>query len=167
MNIAQFGNDLYTGKRSIDFIGRQKTWYSISALLLALATLGIVWHGLNFGIEFEGGSEYRISNAVTTDYEAKAKAAVSGAGIDGLVESSVVGDSVRVQTVAAGEKNEGVKTALAKAFGVDVTKVSAWNAAVVWAGSLARCSRTCAAGAQQDRPPPPSGARRWAAAGPR
>ena len=136
MNIAQFGNDLYTGKRSIDFIGRQKTWYSISALLLALATLGIVWHGLNFGIEFEGGSEYRISNAVTTDYEAKAKAAVSGAGIDGLVESSVVGDSVRVQTVAAGEKNEGVKTALAKAFGVDVTKVSASLIGPSWGASV-------------------------------
>ena len=27
----QVGNDLYTGKRSIDFIGRQKTWYAISA----------------------------------------------------------------------------------------------------------------------------------------
>ena len=37
MNIAQFGNDLYTGRRSIDFVGRQKTWYAISAVLLALA----------------------------------------------------------------------------------------------------------------------------------
>ena len=27
-NFAQFGNDLYTGKRSVDFVGRQKTWYA-------------------------------------------------------------------------------------------------------------------------------------------
>ena len=53
MNIAQFGNDLYTGRRSIDFVGRQKTWYAISAVLLALAILGISWHGLRFGIEFD------------------------------------------------------------------------------------------------------------------
>jgi len=26
INFAQVGNDLYTGKRSIDFIGRQKLW---------------------------------------------------------------------------------------------------------------------------------------------
>ncbi|MFN8083051.1 MAG: protein translocase subunit SecF [Dermatophilaceae bacterium] len=136
MNIAQFGNDLYTGKRSIDFVGRQKTWYAISAVLLALAVLGIAWHGLRFGIEFRGGSEYRISNAVTTDYEAKAKSAVSGAGVGGIVESSVVGDSVRVQSEAAGEKNEAVKTALAKAFGVDASKVSASLIGPSWGASV-------------------------------
>ena len=27
---AAFGNDLYTGKRSIDFVGRQRLWYAIS-----------------------------------------------------------------------------------------------------------------------------------------
>ena len=27
MSLAQFGNDLYSGKRSIDFVGRRKTWY--------------------------------------------------------------------------------------------------------------------------------------------
>ena len=136
MNIAQFGNDLYTGRRSIDFVGRQKTWYAISAVLLALAILGISWHGLRFGIEFRGGSEYRISNAVTADYEAKAKSAVTGAGVGGLVESSVVGDSVRVQTEAAGEKNEAVKTALAKSFGVDATKVSASLIGPSWGASV-------------------------------
>ena len=52
------------------------------------------------------------------------------------MESSVVGDSVRVQTVAAGEKNEGVKTALAKAFGVDVTKVSASLIGPSWGASV-------------------------------
>ena len=30
-NFAAIGNDLYTGKRSIDFIGRQKTWYASPA----------------------------------------------------------------------------------------------------------------------------------------
>ena len=38
-SFSDFGNDLYTGKRSIDFVGRQKTWYAVSAVLLVLATL--------------------------------------------------------------------------------------------------------------------------------
>ena len=29
INFSQFGNDLYTGRRSIDFIKRQKTWYAV------------------------------------------------------------------------------------------------------------------------------------------
>ena len=41
INFAQVGNDLYTGKRSIDFIGRQKTWYALSAVLIVLALVGI------------------------------------------------------------------------------------------------------------------------------
>ena len=36
-SIAQWGNDLYSGKRSVDFIGRQKQWYAFSAVLIALA----------------------------------------------------------------------------------------------------------------------------------
>ncbi len=28
-SFAQFGNDLYTGRRSIDFVGRQKLWYAV------------------------------------------------------------------------------------------------------------------------------------------
>ena len=43
---SNFGNDLYTGKRSIDFVGRQKTWYAVSAILLVLATIGLF---LSFG----------------------------------------------------------------------------------------------------------------------
>ena len=37
--MADFGNDLYTGRRSIDFVGKRRTWYAISlvALLIALA----------------------------------------------------------------------------------------------------------------------------------
>ena len=73
---------------------------------------------------------------MTTDYEAKAKSAVPGAGVGGIVESSVVGDSVRVQSEAAGEKNEAVKTALAKAFGVDASKVSASLIGPSWGASV-------------------------------
>ena len=117
-SIAQWGNDLYTGKRSIDFIGRQKQWYAVSAILIVLALVGFFVRGLNFGIEFRGGSEYRLSGvANTANYEDKAKTAISEAGIDGNVLATVIGgNSVRVQTVAAGERNDAAKASLAKAL---------------------------------------------------
>src|SRR3954453_9434405 len=126
-NFAQIGNDLYTGKRSIDFIGRQKTWYALSAVLIVLALVGIFARGTNFGIEFRGGSEYRISGVSdTSSYEERAQGAVAQAGTSGNVVSRVIGgNTVRVQTEAAGDKNAAAKADLAQTFGVGPGNVSA------------------------------------------
>jgi len=138
INFSQVGNDLYTGKRSIDFIGRQKTWYAVSAVLVVLALVGIFARGLNFGIEFRGGSEFRISGVTNTQgYEAKAQGAISQAGIGGNVLTTVIGgNSVRVQTEAANESNEAAKIALGAGFGVPATNVSASLIGPSWGQSV-------------------------------
>ncbi|HET7398212.1 MAG TPA: protein translocase subunit SecF [Intrasporangium sp.] len=140
INFSQVGNDLYTGRRSVDFIGRQKTWYAVSAVLIALALVGLFGKGLNFGIEFSGGSEFRVSSvASSADYEQKAQSAVGSAGIGGNVTATVVGqDTVRVQTEAAEGKTDAAKTALAKAFGVPATAVSASLIGPSWGESVSR-----------------------------
>ena len=38
---AEFGNDLYTGKRSIDFVGRRNLWYLLAVLGIALSVVGV------------------------------------------------------------------------------------------------------------------------------
>ena len=138
MNFAQFGNDLYTGKRSFDFIGKQKLWYAFSAFLILLAAVGVFGRGLNFGIEFSGGSEFRVSGVSNTaDYEAQSKSAISTAGISGNVNSSVIGSStVRVQTEEAGTHQEAAKQSLAKTFGVSSDQVSASLIGPSWGKSV-------------------------------
>jgi len=138
VNFAQVGNDLYTGRRSIDFIGRQKTWYAVSAVLITLALVGIFARGLNFGIEFRGGSEFRINGVSSTQgYEQKAQTAIQKAGIGGNVVATVIGgNSVRVQTEAANEHNEPAKEALAAGFGVPSTNVSASLIGPSWGQSV-------------------------------
>jgi preprotein translocase subunit SecF len=139
-NFSQFGNDLYTGRRSIDFIGRQRRWYAFSGILIVLALVGIFARGLNFGIEFRGGSEFRLTGVSdTSNYEDKAKAAIAEAGINGNVLSSVIGGtSVRVQTEAAGEHNEAAKAALATAFKVEQSTVSASLIGPSWGASVSQ-----------------------------
>ncbi|MEO7752773.1 MAG: protein translocase subunit SecF [Terracoccus sp.] len=127
INFSQFGNDLYTGRRSIAFIKRQKTWYAVSAVLIALALVGLFARGLNFGIEFSGGSEFRVQGVTNTQgYEEKAQAAVGDAGIQGNVVTTIVGqNTVRIQTEAAADRTAEAKTALSSTFGVDPGAVSA------------------------------------------
>ncbi|TQL60383.1 protein translocase subunit secF [Oryzihumus leptocrescens] len=140
-SFAQFGNDLYTGKRSIDFVGRQKTWYAISGVILVLALVGIFARGLNLGLEFRGGSELRVSGVSTTQgYEAKAKDALGGLnqGAD-VVVTKLGSDSVRVQTEKLSDtQTEDARANLAKAFGVDENKISASFIGASWGASVSQ-----------------------------
>ncbi len=101
---SRLGNDLYTGRRSIDFVGRKWLWYSISGLIVVLAVCGLYFKGLNMGIEFVGGAQYRVTlsdDQVTQDNADKLREAVAGTGISGAASPIVTtsGDtSIIVQT---------------------------------------------------------------------
>jgi len=83
---SRLGNDLYGGRRSIDFIHRRWLWYGVSLFLVALAIVAITVKGLNFGIEFTGGSQYRVSvptSEVTQANADKLSEVVADTGIEG------------------------------------------------------------------------------------
>lgn len=142
-SLARFGNELYTGERSIDFVGRRRTWYLVSGVFLALAAIGLVWKGLVFGLEFRGGSEFRVSDvssSAVAGYEGKAKDAVGS--VESGVPASVTkigGGTVRVQTekLSAAESAD-VRTALARAFATDEANVSASFIGPSWGASVSQ-----------------------------
>ena len=118
---SRLGNDLYSGRRSIDFIGRRKTWYAASALILLLSVFGLATQGLNMGIEFTGGAQYKVSldaSQVTQDNADKLRVAVAGTGIDNASSPVVTtsGDSailVQTEPLTTPESAEIVDTILA------------------------------------------------------
>ena len=63
--ISTFGQHLYEGRVSFDFVGRRKLWYTISAMIVILAAVAFGVRGFNFGIEFRGGVEFtaQVQNA--------------------------------------------------------------------------------------------------------
>src|SRR3954452_16593331 len=119
-SFAAFGNDLHSGRRSIDFVGRRRLWYAIAscAVLVSLLSLGI--RGLNEGIQFRGGSEFRISNVATADTRLAQDAVASVLPTSQAPLVSIVGRSdVRVQTDRLTlTQVDQVKSALAKAYKV-------------------------------------------------
>ena len=130
-SLATFGNDLFTGRRQIDFIGKRKRWYALTALLLALAAVGLFGRGLNFGLEFTGGSELRVPGVSSThDYDTRAEKAVqsaTGSNAD-IVVTKLGSDTIRVQSEKLGDgtadATDAVKTSLAKEFGVSPSNVT-------------------------------------------
>jgi preprotein translocase subunit SecF len=87
-----FSHSLYEGRTSIDFVGRRKLWYSLSAVILLAAVLGLTFRGLNMGIEFVGGVEYQVSvgsgqaNPATVD---RLRNAVADSGIAAAAQPTV------------------------------------------------------------------------------
>ncbi|WP_435741549.1 protein translocase subunit SecF [Nocardioides sp. SYSU DS0663] len=120
---SRLGNELYNGGRSIDFIGRKPLWYAITAALVGLAIGIVVVKGLNFGIEFTGGTQFRVAaTEPATQEDADAlRQAIDDAGIEGAGNAVVTtaGNSLLVQTEdLSPEANEAVTSVIAETVDV-------------------------------------------------
>ncbi len=51
---------LYRGDTHFDFVGRRRWWYLISALVIVAGLISLGVQGLNFGIEFRGGTSWEV-----------------------------------------------------------------------------------------------------------
>lgn len=133
--LGQVGHRLYTGEVQYDFVGRKKIWYCLSALIVLVAVLSIVFRGLNFGIEFKGGGDFSVPSASCsveqvreaveplTDFEPIVQE-TSGAGVD----------KIRVQTEVLPEgASQRIIAELAEVCGVtDRSQIDASVIGAVW-----------------------------------
>lgn len=131
---SEFGNALYTGERSIDFVGRRKLWYSIAAVMILLAiVLPALRGGFNFGIEFRGGSEFRVAGASSTSQQLAQDAVNSVVPEVETLVSNVGTDSIRIQTEQLSDvESEEVRVALATAYKVDSSAVASSFVGANW-----------------------------------
>jgi len=102
--VSTFGQHLYSGKVSFDFVGRRKLWYTISGLIVVLCAIAFTVRPFNMGVEFRGGVEFSAqvqqadSAAVDDMTTAVEESGVAEAG-DAIVNTSG-NDTVRIQTSA-------------------------------------------------------------------
>ncbi|MEY9850853.1 preprotein translocase subunit SecF [Leifsonia sp. EB41] len=140
--LTKFGNDLYTGARSFDFVGKRKIWYTIAIVLVALSILvPIVKGGFNFSIEFRGGSQFQISQVQSTD-TTKAQNAVSSVVPNAVSHVSVVGNNaIQVQTDQLSDtQTKAVADALATAYGVPSSEISSTFIGPSWGADVTQQS---------------------------
>lgn len=71
-------------KLSLNIVGYSKIWLGISAGIVALAFIALITYGLNFGIDFTGGSLLQV-NAPSTSVEAL-RNEVTKAGFEPVVQ---------------------------------------------------------------------------------
>jgi preprotein translocase subunit SecF len=134
----ELGNDLYSGQKSIDIVGRRKIFYIIGiVIVIASILVPIVKGGFNFGIEFRGGSEFRIDGVAGTSQQVATDAVQSVEPGTAPFVTTVGLDSVRIQTEQLDDvTSEEVRIALADAYGVESSAVTSSFIGANWGADV-------------------------------
>ena len=109
----------------VDFVGRYRRWFAISAVLLALGILAVLIGRLDFGIDFQGGAQFTATGADRQLTEQQVTNALPPA-IAGESTVTTLGDNgYEVRTPVLGdEESREVQDALSGALGAEVSATS-------------------------------------------
>src|SRR3954453_3029708 len=146
--LSNIGHALYEGRVSIDFVGRKWLWYGISAAIVLLALFGLLGKGLNLGIEFKGGVEYRVvmpagqANQANVEKIRNAVAQEAGdAGIDAAkapVVNTPAPNAVRSQAEPlTNNEADDISSTIQKAVGLNQRSVSQDEIGATWGKQVA------------------------------
>ena len=98
--LGNIGGRLYRGEVSIDFVARRRRWYMISGLILVISISALLIRGLDYSVEFKGGSIFQFSAPAATATQIDQVVEAAGGGSDAIVQKVGVGvhTSWQVQT---------------------------------------------------------------------
>ena len=134
------GNRLYSGESSINIVGRRKLWYAIAAVVVILTVLfPTLRGGFNLGIEFRGGSEFRLTNSQELPQSLAVDAIQSIVpGVQVSVAKVGLAD-LRIQTEQLADvESEEARLALGKAYGVPGEEVASSFIGPNWGEDVTR-----------------------------
>jgi preprotein translocase subunit SecF len=139
--LSAIGHRLYTGEVSYDFIGHRRRWYIVSAILIAVSLLALAVRGLDFGIEFKGGADFKAATTVNAQTVDSMKDALRNSGVPNLDDATVntIGNNqIRVQTRTLDPTEEvpKVRTAIANEVGIPPDQVAYSLIGASWGGQI-------------------------------
>jgi preprotein translocase subunit SecF len=122
---------LYHGETNIDFVGRRKLWFTISAVAMVLSLGSLVTRGLNLGIDFEGGVVWEVPAGEASVADARSAVDVEGATITELEGDE--GTTIRVEAEPVGaERTDEITAALADVTGSSTDDVTLTEVGASW-----------------------------------
>ncbi|MFE1645070.1 protein translocase subunit SecF [Microbacterium sp. P01] len=140
-SMNQLGNDLYSGKTSFPFVGRRRLWFIIAAVLVIASCLVPLFRPVQFSIEFTGGSQFTVSGLSSPDQTEATRAVQSVVPNAATKVTTVGGTAVRVQAdQMTPEETQAVTAALAEAYSVPASEVTASFIGPSWGNDVTRQS---------------------------
>lgn len=124
-------------RKNIDFLGKKWIFFTISGVILAIAIIALIVKGLNFGIDFTGGTELDIKVKPGTGLETVRTAAGSVGFSTAQIQSTGANAFIiRVPKLDDAKKTELENALKAKANMVQILGVN--NVGPGWGGQVSR-----------------------------
>ena len=136
--IGQIGSRLYRGEVSVNFVGRKRTWYSISGAILLISVVALLTRGLNFSVDFKGGAVFQFTAPAAS--QAQVSTAVTDAGVAGAIVqqlSGKLGNSWQVQTrTLSNTETNNVQSSLISHLHLNAAKISTQFVGPSWGSQI-------------------------------
>jgi preprotein translocase subunit SecF len=135
---------LIRGETSFDFCGKWRRWFGISGTIIIIGMISLATRGLNFSIDFKGGTVWQVpTTASVSQARSVVASAVPGFGQATIVVLTNTQTGKRTIQVSAPAKTTGnanqvelVQSALAKMAGVSVNDVTLDDVGPSWGSDI-------------------------------
>jgi preprotein translocase subunit SecF len=132
---------LYHGLTTVDFVGRRKIWFSVSAIIIVFGMGSLAIRGFNLGIDFKGGSSWEVlapNTSITNMTHAVQKAGLTNPGVEKL-GSDTYQVTANINSLSQAKQltvTNNVVAAMAKVAGRTNNQVSTSNVGPTWGGQI-------------------------------
>jgi len=136
--LGQVGGMLYRGEVSVNFVGKRRMWYTISAVIIVISLAALIIRGLDFSVEFTGGAVFTVqapSASVTEVQKAVTDGGVSGAIVQEVGSGSKKSWQVQTQTLT-NNQTTNVENSLASGLGITQADISVNSVGPSWGSQI-------------------------------
>jgi preprotein translocase subunit SecF len=137
--LGNVGGRLYRGEVSFDFVGRQRLWYMISGLILVISLVGLFTRGLNFTVDFKGGSVFKFPVGNTSITQVQNAVGSSPASSNAIVQQVGSGSSAN-WSVQTGKlpfsEQQAVQATLSRDLGVPQNQININFVGASWGSDI-------------------------------
>jgi preprotein translocase subunit SecF len=141
--LGGIGGKLYRGEVKVEFVARQRLWYSISGAILVISVVALVVFGLNFSVDFKGGSVYQFAAGNSSISQVRSTVSGAGGGSDAIVQklTPLGGGAAKwqVQThpLSVAQQNS-VQSAISHQFRVPENSISVTSIGASWGSQISQ-----------------------------
>ena len=137
------GGRLYRGEVSVDFVGRKRLWYTISGVILAISVVALLVFGLNFSVDFKGGSLFKFPAGTESISQVRTTVSGAGGGSDAIVQhvtdiaNGSAAWSVQTHPLTTAQQSS-VSQAIASTFHLNQNEISTQFVGASWGSQISR-----------------------------
>jgi preprotein translocase subunit SecF len=126
---------LQRGEVRVDIVGRSKIWYTISAIIILVSLVSLIFRGFTLGIDFKGGDTWQFKTNGHT--AADARAVLADNGVSDYTVQNVGQSEIRIETRPLTDaKQTQISHALEQRFGVNAADLNPSSVGSSWGRSI-------------------------------